>query len=164
MSPWQPNRQDMVTGTNVAWILWGKAFTLQSNLRPAPQERVHSWYCKYSQKHMHSRSHRPNRDPTNVVLINGHVVKLPSKYCTYIHRLLLLSALPWGVFFFRVRVLRISDWALEGMFVSTACKALRTKQKRDSHIVRSRGWVRVLGNVVTGRTHGHGTTNSLKPW
>lgn len=47
------------------------------DLKPPPEERIHAWYCKPGQKPV---SLGPTSEHTRVVLLNGYVDKLPSKY------------------------------------------------------------------------------------
>lgn len=68
-----------------AFVQWeitsiGSVTTFWLDLRPAPQEGISCWYCNSSQKHRAWEIRSPRTEPAVVILLNGHLVKLSSKY------------------------------------------------------------------------------------
>lgn len=53
----------------------GTSDYLGLDLRPAALEGIHAWYCKPM-----ARKAIGPRDPSTVVLLNGHFIKVLSKY------------------------------------------------------------------------------------
>jgi hypothetical protein len=45
-------------------------------VRPVPQEGIHAWYLKYSQKTMAEEVINPKKEPVDAVLLSGHQAAL----------------------------------------------------------------------------------------
>lgn len=78
----QVKKTDM-TGSITGRQAMGMTFDLE--LRPAPQERIHAWHCKPSQRPIAGEVRGLQGQPTAAVLLNGQAVKSPSKslyFCT----------------------------------------------------------------------------------
>lgn len=67
--PWEDSRMKVMGTTNY----------LSLDLKPVVLEGIHVWYCKPSQKPM-ARKVVGHKDPSTVVLLNGHTIKMLSKY------------------------------------------------------------------------------------